>query len=50
LSILIIPGGLGATARDTVRMPDTAPGEVAEFDFGPLGLLTDPATGKRRLV
>ncbi len=42
--------GLGGSSRDTVRMADTAPGEVAEFDFGRLGLLIDPATGKRHLV
>jgi transposase len=42
--------GIGATARDTVRMPDTAPGEVAEFDFGTLGRLTDATSGKRHLV
>ncbi len=42
--------GLGAATRDTVRMAETAPGEVAEFDFGTLGRLTDPTTGKRHLV
>jgi len=42
--------GLSAASRDTVRMADTAPGEVAEFDFGTLGRLTDPTTGKRHLV
>src|SRR6266508_4404765 len=42
--------GLAPTQRDTVRMADTAPGEVAQFDFGQLGLLPDPATGKRKLV
>ena len=42
--------GLGATTRDTVRMAETAPGEVAEFDFGTLGRLTDLTTGKRHLV
>ena len=26
------------------------PGEVAEVDFGRLGMITDPATGKRRVV
>ncbi|MYC33520.1 MAG: IS21 family transposase [Chloroflexi bacterium] len=38
---------LGST---TVRMEDTPPGEVAEVDFGRLGLVPDPATGKRKLV
>ena len=36
--------------RLTVRMEDTPPGEVAEMDFGRLGLLHDPATGHRRAV
>ena len=34
----------------TVRMADTDPGEVAEVDFGRLGMITDPATGKRKVV
>jgi transposase len=42
--------GLGAPPRSTVRMADTAPGEVAEFDFGRLGPLLDPATGRRQIV
>jgi hypothetical protein len=41
---------LGVAPRDTVRMAETAPGEVAEFDFGTLGRLPDPTTGKRHLV
>jgi len=36
--------------RGTVRMADTQPGEVAEMDFGRLGLLPDPESGKRRVV
>ena len=35
-------------SRSTVRMVDTAPGEVAELDFGRLGLIQDPETGRRR--
>ncbi len=35
-------------SRSTVRMEDTAPGEVAELDFGRLGLIQDPETGRRR--
>ncbi len=31
-------------------MEDTAPGEVAEVDFGRLGMIVDPATGRRRAV
>jgi len=38
------------THRDTVRMADTKPGEVAEMDFGRLGLMVDPESGKRRVV
>ena len=34
----------------TVRMADTKPGEVAEMDFGRLGLIMDPETGRRRVV
>ena len=37
-------------SRSTVRMEDTAPGEVAELDFGRLGLVPDPETGRRRTV
>jgi len=42
--------GLGQAPRSTVRLPETAPGELAEFDFGRLGTLVDLATGKRRTV
>lgn len=42
--------GLKPAQRDTVRVADTAPGEVAEFDFGRLGRLVDPTTGKRQMV
>ena len=34
----------------TVRMEKSAPGEVAEMDFGRLGLIEDPETGRRRAV
>lgn len=34
----------------TVRMAETAPGEVAEVDFGRLGLLYDPAIGRNRVL
>lgn len=39
--------GLLPSARTTVRMADTAPGEVAEMDFGRLGVLVDQDSGKR---
>ena len=37
-------------SKVTVRMEDTAPGEVVEVDFGRLGLIHDPETGRRRTV
>lgn len=40
--------GFGARGRVTVRMADVAPGDVAEIDFGRLGLVHDPATNRRR--
>jgi transposase len=42
--------GWSKNSRATVRMADTAPGEVAEMDFGRLGMLRDPESGRRRLV
>jgi transposase len=42
--------GLGQPPKATVRMADTAPGEVAEMDFDRLGPLLDPIRGKRRIV
>ena len=40
----------GRRSVRTVRMADTEPGEVAEVDFGRLGMITDPATGRRKVV
>ena len=40
----------GRRSVRTVRMADTTPGEVAEVDFGRLGMIADPATGKRKAV
>ncbi len=37
-------------SRSTVRMAPCAPGEVAEIDFGRLGLVWDPNAEKRRVV
>ena len=34
-------------SKVTVRMEDTPPGEVVEVDFGRLGLIHDPETGRR---
>jgi len=36
--------------RATVRMEDTEPGQVAEMDFGRLGLMWDNQSGRKRLV
>ena len=37
-------------SRTTVRMEDSLPGQVAEADFGRLGMMADPPTGRRRAV
>jgi transposase len=42
--------GLWKHPRSTVRMAPTEPGEVAEMDFGKLGTLLNPITGKRQVV
>lgn len=34
----------------TVRMADTLPGEVAQVDFGKMGMVFDPETGRNRLL
>lgn len=39
-----------ARKTSTVRMAEVAPGELAEVDFGRLGLVHDPKTGKRRYL
>ena len=45
------PGrGWGRRQPLTVRMEDGPPGEVAELDFGRLGLIPDPESGRRRTV
>jgi transposase len=36
--------------RVTVRVAEVAPGEVAEVDFGRLGLVWDPEAGRRRVL
>lgn len=41
-------GWMGKGSHTTVRMADTEPGEVAEVDFGRLGLTWDPESGRRR--
>jgi len=47
---VIRKGWFGKSSRTTVRMTDTKPGEVAEADFGRLGLIRDPETGRQRQV
>ena len=42
--------GFADARRVTVRVADVAPGEVAEVDFGRLGLVPDPETGHRRVL
>ena len=46
----IVKRNWGRRSVRTVRMADTGPGEVDEVDFGRLGLITDPAAGKRKAV
>ena len=46
----VVKRNWGRRSARTVRMADTEPGEVAELDFGRLGMITDPATGKRKVV
>jgi transposase len=40
----------GRSQRATVRMAECEPGELAEVDFGRLGLVPDLETGRRRLA
>ena len=42
--------GWGRRQPVTVRMEDGPPDEVAELDFGRLGLIPDPESGRRRTV
>ena len=42
--------GLGTTPKGTVRLPETKPGQYAEFDFGRLGYLVDGSSNRRVLV
>ena len=42
--------GFGKSQRSTVRMAPCEPGELAEVDFGRLGLVPDPETGRRRVA
>ena len=42
--------GWGKGPATTVRMAEPPPGQVAECDFGRLGYLLDPESGRKRLV
>ena len=43
--------GVGRSARSaTVRVADGEPGSELQVDFGKMGLVPDPATGRRRVV
>jgi transposase len=42
--------GFRERQRVTVRVADVAPGELAEVDFGRLGLVYDPEKGRRRVA
>jgi len=42
--------GFREARRVTVRVADVAPGELAEVDFGRLGLVPDPETGRQRVL
>jgi len=41
---------IGIPSKTTVRMAETEPGEVAEVDFGRLGIIDDPETGRKRFA
>ena len=42
--------GAGRTNTTTVRVADGEPGREAQTDFGRMGLIFDPVTGRRRVV
>jgi hypothetical protein len=42
--------GFADSRRVTVRVAEVAPGELAEVDFGRLGLVPDPESGGRRVA
>ena len=41
---------IGIPSKTTIRMAETEPGEVAEVDFGRLGIIDDPETGRKRFA
>jgi len=46
----VIRNGWGRSPRATVRMEDTEPGQMAEMDFGRLGVMLDNQSGRKRLA
>jgi len=44
------PCGYGRSAATTVRVADGEPGTECQLDFGFLGLLADPVSGRQRKV
>ena len=43
-------GWSGQGSDTTVRMADTDPGQIAEVDFGRMGMMWDPEKGRKRVV
>jgi transposase len=42
--------GWGSRSRSTVRVAESQPGDVAEIDFGRMGMLLNLLTGKRQVI
>lgn len=42
--------GWGSRPRSTVRVAESQPGDVAEIDYGRMGMLLNPLTGKRQAI
>lgn len=43
-------GWSGRSSNATVRLADTEPGQIAEVDFGRMGMMWDPEKGRKRVV
>lgn len=46
----VVKNQLGISPKTTIRLPETAPGDYAEMDFGRLGTITDSTTGRKTTV
>ena len=46
----VVKNKLGVSPKTMIRIPDTAPGDYAEMDFGRLGTITDSTTGRKTTV